>query len=224
MPSFVAGLDLGQTADYSALVVLERSTIPDPERAGYFLNRFDVRHIHRWQLGTNYPQVVEELKEWYSTPMLRGTTLILDATGVGKAVADFVKKSGIMASVRPFTITAGFKEGDGTVPKKDLVAAVLTPLQTKRLWFAGELELRPVLEKELETFRVKVTPDRNETFAAWREKDHDDLVLALALAVWYGEKGHGILNEAQPEPGGRPDRDGLPRDTFGPPMPRDIFD
>ena len=33
-------------------------------------------------------------------------------------------------------------------------------------------------------FRVSVTSDRNETFAAWREKDHDDLVLALALAVF----------------------------------------
>ena len=28
-----------------------------------------------------------------------------------------------------------------------------------------------------------MTADRNETFEAWREKDHDDLVLALALHI-----------------------------------------
>lgn len=47
-----------------------------------------------------------------------------------------------------------------------------------------ELPLADTLAKELETFRVKVTPDRNEVFETWREKDHDDLVLALAMAAW----------------------------------------
>lgn len=42
---------------------------------------------------------------------------------------------------------------------------------------------------ELEAFRVKVTASANETFGAWRERDHDDLVLATALAAWAGEEG-----------------------------------
>ena len=71
------------------------------------------------------------------------------------------------------------------------VSAVQATLQTRRLRFADALELRPTLEKELEMFRVKVTTDRNETFASWREHDHDDLVNALALAVWFGEKHSG---------------------------------
>jgi hypothetical protein len=37
-----------------------------------------------------------------------------------------------------------------------------------------------------------VSPDRNETFAAWREKDHDDILLALSLALWYGERFPGF--------------------------------
>ena len=28
----------------------------------------------------------------------------------------------------------------------------------------------------------------NETFESWRERDHDDLVLAVALAAWLGER------------------------------------
>jgi hypothetical protein len=44
------------------------------------------------------------------------------------------------------------------------------------------------LEMELQNFRVKITAAANETFEAWRERDHDDLVLALALAAWHAEK------------------------------------
>jgi hypothetical protein len=50
----------------------------------------------------------------------------------------------------------------------------------------------------METFQVKVTENRNETFAAWREKDHDDLVLALALIIWYGEQTS--FGDAHPYP------------------------
>jgi hypothetical protein len=70
-----------------------------------------------------------------------------------------------------------------TVAKKNLVAAVQAPLCSGRLRFATGLELTPVLACELENFRVKVTADRNETFESWRERDHDDLVLALARAL-----------------------------------------
>lgn len=51
------------------------------------------------------------------------------------------------------------------------------------------LELAPVLQQELLDFRYKLDPaTAHESFAAWREKDHDDLVLYVALAVWWGEK------------------------------------
>ena len=35
---------------------------------------------------------------------------------------------------------------------------------------------------------MKITLAANETFSAWRERDHDDLVLAVALASWVGEQ------------------------------------
>jgi hypothetical protein len=42
--------------------------------------------------------------------------------------------------------------------------------------------------QELLAFRVKVAASANETFEAWRERDHDDLVLAVAVAAWTGER------------------------------------
>jgi hypothetical protein len=44
----------------------------------------------------------------------------------------------------------------------------------------------PVPAEELGLFRAKVTAAANETLEAWRERDRDDLVLALALALYAG--------------------------------------
>jgi hypothetical protein len=74
------------------------------------------------------------------------------------------------------------------VPKRDLVAAVQVLLQNGRLKIAPELELAPVLKKELLNFRVKIDPKTaHDSYEHWREGDHDDLVLATALACWYSE-------------------------------------
>ncbi len=45
MPTYISGLDLGQLSDYTALVTLEQTQIPDPDVSGRMANRFDVRHI-----------------------------------------------------------------------------------------------------------------------------------------------------------------------------------
>ncbi len=49
--------------------------------------------------------------------------------------------------------------------------------------------------EELQNFRIKFTRAGNDTYEAWRESDHDDLVLAAAMAAWFGEKkSYSILN------------------------------
>ena len=60
-------------------------------------------------------------------------------------------------------------------------------LQTKRLKIASALPLADVLVREMSNFRVKMTTLGSEQFEAWRERDHDDLVLAVAMAAWMGE-------------------------------------
>ena len=56
------------------------------------------------------------------------------------------------------------------------------------LWIEKLLREVAILIRELETFRVKITEAANETFGAWREGQHDDLLLAVALAAWAGER------------------------------------
>jgi hypothetical protein len=183
---YFSGLDLGQSQDYTALAVVERATRPDPERAGKTVYHFAVRHLQRWPLGTACPAVAADVQALFAGPPLQDSALAVDQTGVGRAVVDLFRAAGIGASLRPFTITHGESGKGSTVAKKNLVGAVQVPLQAGRLKIAESLPLAPVLAEELGLFRVKVTASANETFEAWRERDHDDLVLALALALYVG--------------------------------------
>jgi hypothetical protein len=74
------------------------------------------------------------------------------------------------------------------LPKKELVATLQVLLQTRRLHIARALPEAAVLVRELENFRVKITPARHEVFEARRAGQHDDLLLATALAAWDAER------------------------------------
>jgi hypothetical protein len=63
-------------------------------------------------------------------------------------------------------------------------------LDGRRLVIPTVLPLAETLVAELDAFRVRKTALGADTFGAtseWRENAHDDLVLAVALAVWAGE-------------------------------------
>jgi hypothetical protein len=104
-----------------------------------------------------------------------------------------IRAAGLHADLRPILITAGHATGTGDdgsmhVPKKELVSTLQVLLQGARLKIARVPD-RDVLVKELLAFRVKVTAAGNETFESWRDRYHDDLVLAVALAAWLAEHG-----------------------------------
>jgi hypothetical protein len=191
-PEYFCGLDLGQAADFTALAVAEVTVGPDPASANRRVPRFAVRHLQRWARGTPYPAIVDAVRTLAGVPPMPGCVLCVDQTGVGRAVVDLFRaaRPALPCRLRAVTITAGAHGTTGaageTVPKKDLVATLQVLLQGRRLAIAKELPDAAVLRKELQHFRVKVTAAANETFEAWRERDHDDLVLAVALACWAG--------------------------------------
>jgi hypothetical protein len=73
------------------------------------------------------------------------------------------------------------------VPITELVSALQVILQTQRLRIAPSLEGAELLVKELQNFRTKVTVSGTDPLETWREGQHDDMVLAVALATWAGE-------------------------------------
>jgi len=175
------GLDLGQAADFTTLAVAERV---EGEVVSY-----DLRHLERLPLGTTYPAIAKRVSALMATrEVASNAELVVDATGVGAPVLDLLRDTGL--SPREVTITGGdtvSEDGDSyRVPKRDLVSTVSVLLQSGRLRIAACLPEAETLVKELLNFQVKITNTANNTYGAWREGTHDDLVLAVALACWYG--------------------------------------
>lgn len=183
--SFTVGVDLGQASDYTAIAVIERTSAAD-------VVRYDCRHLERVRIGTPYPEVASRVREMMNADALsRRSSLVVDATGVGRPVVDMLRNHGL-APV-PITITGGdtvSRDGAGfRVPKRDLVGVVQVLLQTGRLKFAADLGSVPKLVDELMAFKVKINAaTAHDSYGSWREGSHDDLVLAVAVACWYAEK------------------------------------
>jgi hypothetical protein len=189
---YFVGLDLGQAADYTALAVLEKTEALDAHPPRTVVRKYAVRHLERLALGTAYPAVVARVVTLVARPPLAGCTLGVDMTGVGRPVVDLLRQARPRAAVHPILITAGHQvtrdAGVHHVPKKELVSTLQLLLQASRLKVASALAEAPTLVQELLAFRVKITVSAQETFGCWRENAHDDLVLAVALAAWLGER------------------------------------
>ena len=209
---YLVGVDLGQSRDPSAVIVMKRTagTVDYNFSIGQRLREhdfetgavYDVGHIERLPLSTRYPAVVEHTRALIHS--IRGSErptpdvhLVVDRTGVGRAVGDLMQEADKDLNPVLVTITAGdavtrADDGGYGVPKKELASVVQRLLQTGRLRIAEGQPFEAELKEELAGFRAKIKLSGHVSFAAgedWRSAPHDDLVLALALAAWAGEKG-----------------------------------
>jgi hypothetical protein len=110
MDRYFVGLDLGQAQDYSALAVLERPEVS--ARTPRHLRRpaHALRHLQRWPLGTSYPSIVQDVHNLLRRPVLYRCILIVDQTGVGRAVVDMLAdtlRHAVTCLFMPVTITDG---------------------------------------------------------------------------------------------------------------------
>jgi len=181
---FITGLDLGQAQDYTALSVLE---VIDNGKG----KEHHVRYIERFPLGTLYTTISEKVAELMLDKLqVKDSELVVDATGVGQPVIEMLKSN----KLKPISVTItgghdvnGNKYEGFNVPKRDLVSNLQILFQCERLKIAEGLPHAQTLVEELLNFKAKITAKGNDTYEAWREGIHDDLVLAVALASWYGE-------------------------------------
>jgi hypothetical protein len=204
---FYVGLDLGQSADYSALAIVQG--VKEASEEGKIRSYLHLRHLERYPLRTPYTEIADGVATLMRSEQLNGneydpsrrriakgrSELLVDKTGVGAGVTDLLKAKGLHFT--PITIHGGEKlhteNGTYSVPKKDLVAALEVPFDTGTLKVAESLELWPTLKDELLNFRRKQNPRTSHiSFEHWREGDHDDLVLACALACWGAMARRGL--------------------------------
>jgi hypothetical protein len=195
-------------------VPAERAALLGRERCDSYgyqsktLPSYDIVHTERVPLGTPYPEVEKILRDILRRSELavgrfqgvegpivgehrQPPRLLVDATGVGAAVLDHLRAAGL----EPVGIL--IHGGDAVtrapwvfrVPKRDLVGIVSVRLQNRSLRFTNAGPFAAILQRELLNFRVKIDPvTSHDSYAAWREGEHDDLVLATAIALWWGDR------------------------------------
>jgi len=208
MDRFFIGLDLGQQQDYTAAALVEyvpqetvrREMIRTPMHPGACLVRYEtivdegpplyhLRDLWRFPLGMRYTTIVAEMRAYLSqAPFIDDVTLVIDRSGVGRGIYDMFTE----ARLEPvgISITSGnavsSAEGGYHVAKIDLVSALERTMDEERLQVAEDLELREAFEQELAAFRRRHKRETaNMSFGGVLE--HDDLVIAVALAVWLPE-------------------------------------
>lgn len=191
------GVDLAQARDRTAVAAVSSFQAEEEREEGKRPRR--VRHLSLVDLqklppGLPYPDqaalivaIAERLAE------TERPTLWVDATGVGRAVVDLIRQSSPFP-VRAVTLTGGTEVAahgqDLSVPKVELVAALEVVLSTRRLHAAPDLSCASTLDTELRAFSFELSPTGRPLYAG--KGSHDDLVLALALAVFGAEKGGGF--------------------------------
>lgn len=209
--NYFVGVDLGQSNDYTSILVIQPNGAPEPV--------YNLGHIERVPLHTRYPAIVEHVGklvsalrrprsehienefsaargEYYrSTPIVPDVTVVVDYTGVGRPVADMMVDAKFDCDLVLVTITGGdtVTIGDGgerRVPKRDLASVIQRVLQEGRLIIPANHPMAQTLATELTGFRVKINLRGHDSYGAgddWRSAPHDDLVLGLALACWQAE-------------------------------------
>jgi hypothetical protein len=189
-PAYAIGLDLGQAAEHTALAVLEKRWYVDARACKRF-PAYSVRHLERFPLGTNYETIATNLRELTSAPPLCWAKLTLDETNVGSAVVKVFHSANLKCRLSAITIAPGHainSERGLHIPKKELVGTMQVLLQSGRIKVASQLPYAEILKHEIANFRSKPAPPGDDSFESWRERDHDDLVLAVALAAWTAEQ------------------------------------
>jgi hypothetical protein len=179
--TYFAGVDLGQRQDPTALAVIEWNG----EAVALSL-----RHLERMPLGTPYPEVAERVSRRMRSRQLAGGRrhLIVDGTGVGPAVVDLLRQKDLQSHLWPVTITGGgtesYADGYFRVPKRELIVGVEVLVEQGGLRIAEGMKDGAALVHEMSEMRVKLSGRARQRYGAGRRGEHDDLVLAVALACW----------------------------------------
>jgi hypothetical protein len=203
---YFAGLDIGQLSDYTALAVMERVHLYETHLDVETQIEHRLVHLMRFELGTPYPEVVDRLGGFFSRePLIGKTRLAVDATGVGLAVFQDLKKARLpVRELLPVLITAGSQtnkeSGIWRVPKRDLVHPLRVRFEEKSIKIPRGLSHLEALSEELLGYEMRVSQRTGHDSYSNdpRETPHDDLVLATALAYWsmshrFGRRTLGLV-------------------------------
>jgi hypothetical protein len=198
--TLAAGVDLGQAIDSSTICVLRKVRLPTELVAGDAATlgpdlrqklgpaKIYLEHAERLPLNMSYVAQAARIKQVSMMPNYRGATWLTDRTGVGRGVVDILTDTYNLHTKR-VCITSGRnigrdRDGSITVPKIDLMAAVMASFAQKELRISPKLSDYVEVMKQLRAMQSQYTQNANITFNA-ASGQHDDYVIAIALALFH---------------------------------------
>lgn len=183
----ILGVDPGKRRDPAAIAVLEVQT----KAVGDLLvDWYKVIGLAELDLGLDHVSVVEKVKGVYQNIKVEDPRLVVDATGVGEPVIDMMRREKM--NPVPIGITGGEqwnnRPGGGyNVPKKDIAVKLAVTFETGRIKLLKGLRYSDKLIQQLQMFTAKHKNPDSDNVSFEAEKGHDDLVLAIAIAIWWYE-------------------------------------
>jgi hypothetical protein len=195
--NWFAGIDLGQKNDPTAIALLQRMVALRAHQSP--LHSLQLRHVERLPLGSPYPRVVDRIREIVEHDELAGNcSLAVDATGVGAPVVDMLRAARLNCDLFAVNITGGERQSRSgrtwNVPKRDLLATLQLALEHGQLKIAPDLKLMVPLLREFTDFRSTTSSSGHVRLGADGSGEHDDLVIAIALACWRAQRRELGLN------------------------------
>ena len=198
---YIYALDIGSEQDFCAGLLLKKHTRiqTHPEiladmGAGIKQTLIVERHLihtYRPPLRTPYDEVINTVcKTVKHADLYQNCYLVVDKGQVGNAIVQTMIKIGL----HPYAvnITAGREVSETTggwnVPKKDLVGALILALEQQTFKTHPRISDRAQLISELKKFRMKRRASGAMTFEAERDRDHDDMVMSLAMGIWFSDR------------------------------------
>lgn len=200
-PQLFLGVDLGKERDHTVLALCERRWQLGQWSAAHHDHArrpvLVLRDLVRLPLNTAYthvPQVIKnafaryEAASPYAASVKTERNVVVDAGGVGGGVLDIIRQAQDTRYLGPLQLVPVFTSsghepgrtasGCHTVPKRDLLTALRAVVEARSLLIPRQLALAPELLKELAGFRQ----------SGHSTAKHDDLAMALCLAVWWAAR------------------------------------
>jgi len=202
----IIGIDLGKMNDYSAVACVERlqkykSWPYEDECLGE--PYYHLKVLERFPLNTDWVKqayfaqaIYEEIKARWAEKKIT-PDIIIDAAGVGAPMLDMFKR--LIPAAMGCYFTSGHQvnkeNGIYYVPKQQVVTTTQIVSQGRRIKFGQGITDKESLKNELLNFSYKINQETGYvSFEHGKDSQKDDQVLAIAIALWYGEKGsRGLL-------------------------------
>ncbi len=189
------GVDLAPQQSPSAIAVVEREQLDPVTDPATFetkaAQQYKVRLFRRILPGPGYDEIAAEIRYTIRKGLPQGHQrihLVLDATAIGKPVLDLMRselrRPGLILT--PVWITgqeSPSSQSENRIPKRDLLQLMTVLVQQHSVVLAANIPERETLIQEIKDLARRDSGPANVELS-WREKPNDDLVFAMALAIW----------------------------------------